>query len=434
MWVSLSSDFSDILLTGWIAKLVDIVALKPRYDFDAGLQQVDDSHKALKALVKEAIVAVVVDSHETLKNQSRMIEYIADHTEYLATNIAALSHAVEVLQMHQNGKVRLNLIQIVWFIESLETQLAQTINWSGNLIDALLPGVRSEWEETTMWERREFRLAPKDHWEVNGILDFLQEWKELVCPSILAIFGPSEDRDTWVTEFSLDLIQACKLQGGLVASVMCDRPNNQRFTPSIVIRTLICQLLEQNPRLILEAPGILNLRVFRRIQGFNHVCLLFESVVATLAIPLTVIIDRVDCCEADLTDENESQNLLEFLSQLVTNHPQHLKVILTSGDELPEGENLSAKLAISTCMIASRKRTFRKEAFKPVHRRTKFGVYIRGPIDETYRQVLGLEQLYRMRGLMQTHISAITWTENLVPKTPRQKMICRYFGFSRPRH
>lgn len=104
------------MLTGAIAKLVDVVALKPKYDFHAGLQQVEGSYKTLEALSIEAIAAVLVDSHETLKNQSRMIDYIADQTEYLATNITTLSNAVEALQLQQNSKFRLNRMRVVYFI------------------------------------------------------------------------------------------------------------------------------------------------------------------------------------------------------------------------------------------------------------------------------------------------------------------------------
>lgn len=282
-------------------------------------------------------------------------------------------------------------------------------------------------EERSLWQHREFRLAPKDHWEVNGILDFLQEWRDLAHPSILAIFGPSEGRDTWVTEFSLDLMEACKLHGGLVASAMCDRPDGEPFTPTIVIKTLICRLLEQNPRLFLEAPGVLNLRAFRRTQGFNRTCSLFESVVATLAMPLTVIIDRVDCCEADPSDENESQNLVGFLSKLITIYPRQLKVIITSGDEFLESDSLFTELAISSCMIASRTRNFHKEAFRPVRKRIQFEIHSYGRTDYTELQPLGLEQLYRMRRLMHNKLNFIHWTEKLVPATPRQKMICRDF-------
>ena len=313
-------------------------------------------------------------------------------------------------------------------------ELAQTINWSVDLIDSLLPGARPEWEETTMWQHREFHLAPKDHWEVNGILDFLQQWKELALPSVLAIFGPSEGRDTWVTEFSLDLIQACKLQGGSVASAMCDRPDGQLFTPTTVIKKLICQLLEQNPRLILEAPEVLNLRVCRAIQDFDQACYLFTSVVTAVTTPLTVIIDRIDCCEASPTHDDESQNLVEFFSQLITKQSPQLKVIITSGDELPEGGIQSSDLALSACMIDSRKRHHRRDEIPALGHRLVFNVHTfrHNEFDRGQRRrAFGLEQLYRMRKSMLNKCNDISWDQKLVPKTDRQQMILRYFRMER---
>lgn len=80
------------------------MSLKSKYNFDEGLQKVDESYQTLRQLTKEAIAAVVVDSYETLKDQSRMIEYIADQSDYVATNIATLSQAIELLQINQCSK------------------------------------------------------------------------------------------------------------------------------------------------------------------------------------------------------------------------------------------------------------------------------------------------------------------------------------------
>ena len=78
--------------------------MKPKYDFDEGLQRVEESYKTLKQIVKEAIAAVVVDSYETLKDQYRMIDYISDQSKYATTNIAALIQAVDALQINQTSK------------------------------------------------------------------------------------------------------------------------------------------------------------------------------------------------------------------------------------------------------------------------------------------------------------------------------------------
>jgi hypothetical protein len=80
------------------------LSLKPKYDFDEGLQRVDDSYQTLTKLTEEAIAAVIVDSYETLKDQSRMIKYIADQSDYVATNIVTLSQAIDMVQINQSSK------------------------------------------------------------------------------------------------------------------------------------------------------------------------------------------------------------------------------------------------------------------------------------------------------------------------------------------
>lgn len=79
------------------AKLVDVLSLKPKYDFNEGLQRVDDSYQTLMQLTKEVVTAVVMDSYETLKEQSKMIEYIV-------TDIAALNQAIDMVQINQSSE------------------------------------------------------------------------------------------------------------------------------------------------------------------------------------------------------------------------------------------------------------------------------------------------------------------------------------------
>lgn len=280
-----------------------------------------------------------------------------------------------------------------------------------------------------MWQSREFRLSPKDHWEMNGILEYLKEWNQLECPSILAIFGPTDDRDTWVTEFSLDMIQAFQVENVLVASAMCDRPAGQVFTPTVVIKTLICQLLERNPELILEAPEILNLRTFHRVGGFGQACMLFRSIVARLTMPLAIIVDRIDCCEADRSDSNESQDLIGFLSKLPRNEPPQLKVIITSADMPPDDEDLPADLAVSTCMIATRTRPFRKEAYYQGTRRPlsfMVGVFPSRSDTCAYHQRFGREQLQKWCKSIERKNSELFNSVILPPRMTKKAMIFRH--------
>lgn len=92
------------MLTRISAKLVDVVSPKPKFDFNERLQRVEKSHKTLKRLVKDTITAVTVDSHEILKDQSKMMDYIADQSDYVAINISTLSKVVDAVQINQTSK------------------------------------------------------------------------------------------------------------------------------------------------------------------------------------------------------------------------------------------------------------------------------------------------------------------------------------------
>jgi hypothetical protein len=281
-----------------------------------------------------------------------------------------------------------------------------------------------------MWQSRQFHLSPKDHWEVKGMLDYLDEWNRLSSVSILAIFGPTTDRDTWVTEFSLDMIQAFQVQDVLVTFALCDRPEEQVFTPTTVIKTLVCQLFEQNPGLILEAPEVLNSRVFRKINDFDQACVLFDSIIARLTTPLAIIIDRIDCCEARITNSTDPQEIIGFLSQLLKTYAYRVKVIITSADDPPKDKDLTAQLAMSTCLIATRTRPLSREVYRRgMFRPVTFGVdIIYNPTREVrHRNISGLENLYKLRRDVGYSQHFVFWSGRLVPRTARQKMIFHHF-------
>lgn len=323
----------------------------------------------------------------------------------------------------------------------------QIRNWSDDLISTMLPHTNTEWEELEMWQSRDFQLSPKDHWEVNGMLDYLQEWNRLESASILAVFGPTEDCDTWVTEFSLDMIQAFRVQDLLVTFAMCDRPADQIFTPTMVIKKIICQLLEQRPELIVEAPDLFRPRVFLKVTDFDEACRLLSSIVSRLSTSFAVILDRIDCCQPDTGDSEHPGDLVGFLSELLKEHTERAKIIITSGEVPPENEDLPSELPISICMINTRKRPLHKDDYcRGIRRRPRFDIHI-DPTNEYpafHRRVVGVEQLYKFRWLMDNAgivfggnrsvrwISSdpdweLSWEGRLRPRTSRERMIYQHF-------
>lgn len=233
-------------------------------------------------------------------------------------------------------------------LSNAEIHALQVRMWSDSLIQTLLPSNRTIREELELWQYREFRLSPKDHWEVNGILDHLEEWNSLPQASILAVFGPTHERDSWVTEFILDTVQAFQVQGELVTFAMCDRPDNEHYTPLTLVKTIICQILEQRPSLILEEPDLFSARSFQTARQFRQACTLLEHIVAKID-SLVVLIDRIDQCRSDLGENDEE--LAEVLMRLVSSFGKKLKVIVTSTDLPPE--ELPTDVPISICQVSS---------------------------------------------------------------------------------
>ena len=81
----------------------------------------EESYKTLKQFVKEATTAVIKDSYETLKNQSRMVDYIADQSEYVATSIAALNQIIDTVQISEASTCQISprpLLRLMWLDRS----------------------------------------------------------------------------------------------------------------------------------------------------------------------------------------------------------------------------------------------------------------------------------------------------------------------------
>jgi hypothetical protein len=258
------------------------------------------------------------------------------------------------------------------------------------------------------------------------MLEYLQEWNELESASILGIFGPSGDRDTWVTEFSLDMIQAFQVQEVLVASALCDRPEDQHWTPTIVIKNLICQLLEQRPTLIIDAPEIFDSRVFQRVTKFDEACRVFGLVMARLDL-IVIIVDRVELCQTDPNDTS-SQDLVGFLSRLIKKYPKKVRVVLTCAEESPD--DLDPHLPISICMISTKRRAS-NEPYGAVGR-DRNGPEFEVEYEDREMHVImfGAEKLFKLTEAFNNEVSRrISWSEDLTKsRSRREKMIYREPG------
>jgi hypothetical protein len=184
----------------------------------------------------------------------------------------------------------------------------------------------------------------------------LKEWKVLPLPSILGVLGPALSRDSWVTEFSLDMINASRIENKLTVFALCDRPYNHSYTSFDIVKIMICQLVEQQPKLCIDRADIFSKRIFGRVQNFNHACQLLDTIVARLP-SLTLLIDRVDRVKNDHT----ANNLIGFLSDLVGRYQRKVQIIITSADR--PSKQLLRSTPMTICMISTRSRPGRKQEY-----------------------------------------------------------------------
>jgi hypothetical protein len=199
----------------------------------------------------------------------------------------------------------------------------------------------------------------RDHWSQNGLLPCVVEWRK-VCDesqnSILWISSQNNGRQSWLTEFSVDLIAVCRSQGQLMAFGMCDRPDGANWTPKQLLKQLISQLLNETPRLTISNPNVFNIRNFQRATTFDFTFRLLHNILSTGG-SVVMVIDRLDLCVRDPDEKHVS--IPHALSVLVGAH-SNLRVIVTAGQitsplSLPE-------LPISFATVNTRRRPRRQES------------------------------------------------------------------------
>ncbi|KAK8001641.1 hypothetical protein PG991_013863 [Apiospora marii] len=181
--------------------------------------------------------------------------------------------------------------------------------------------------------RRGFRLSPKDHWDNNGVLVKLVHWSQTRCP-LLWIGGQSGNQDPWVTELSLDIVQALLPQQITVLYVFCSdvASASASFTPADLVRILIAQLLRIHPQLAYEHPLSYSALRFQNASRFEDLWEILEELASSLA-GIYIVIDRIEECGFD-DDADLKTDLLPSLARLVHGINES-RAIVTSTYEVP---------------------------------------------------------------------------------------------------
>ncbi|KAK6369562.1 hypothetical protein LTS17_009468 [Exophiala oligosperma] len=316
---------------GRTSKIVDALTANTKYDFKKGLQEVESAWGTLRFLMQAASGVLQIDTYDLLQNQAKKVDYVAAELSNMQSQIASLRLSIDTLQLDQRKMHMLQLRQ-----------------HNKAVMHTLLPLYVTMNEEIQHWKGRQFRTSPKDHWEVNGVLEYLEAWSSLPHASILAIFGPTRGRDSWVTEFALDTIQAFQVQNELVTFVLCDRSRVKQYSPKTLIKILICQILEQRPTLVLEEPDLFTLHHCQSAVELNQLCNLLGRMISRID-RIAIIIDRIESCRQD--QGNEKDEIFEFLVGIVEILGKGAKIIITSANPLPTAP--PHNVPISMCQIST---------------------------------------------------------------------------------
>ncbi|KAI3320956.1 hypothetical protein HD806DRAFT_546781 [Xylariaceae sp. AK1471] len=331
----------------FFTQLTDGLLPRAKYNFAVYHGNVANTAKRLKTLCE-------------LGNMAKQ-QAILEATEGLSSKLEELGTLSKGLENSLRGEVNIlsnNLLAGIGLLSrNLEDdRLTRAQHQASDLIDIWNEDVGDVEHELRLWNGLRFSTAPRDHWSQNGILNRLSDWRELCdksLASILWICSERNGRQSWMTEFSLDLVHVCRSQGQPITFALCDRPKGEKWTPKQLLRQLIAQLLNQNPRIVLFKPQVFNGRSFRRATTFQATLDILISIIETLE-SLVIVIDRLDLCTLD-SDLNERQpDLAQALSMLVRMYPQSLRVLVSSASIV--GPQSLPGLPISFAKVNTRRR------------------------------------------------------------------------------
>jgi hypothetical protein len=192
-------------------------------------------------------------------------------------------------------------------------------------------------------------MSQKDRWENNGLVTHLLNWSSLRRPNLLWIAGQSGNQDSWVTDFSHDLIRAMESQDILMLFVLCrngfDRDDGvsgedssvdgeRPITSLVLVKMIIAQILEKRPDLVIKLPGVLNERTMGKLRSFGKAWELLKTILAEVKEHVLLVIDRIDDC-ADHEGSGIDEELLPRLVEIAEGE-EELDVIVTSLYVAPE--------------------------------------------------------------------------------------------------
>ncbi|KAL1877962.1 hypothetical protein Daus18300_002316 [Diaporthe australafricana] len=289
-------------------------------------------------------IAVEVKKLEDLKNvaheaQTADIQTIVTQT---GQDLSALSddfHKVSVTLGFGMEFLHKRLLNVESTVSQIRAH--EMARYTQSLHDALLSSfVERPWdadEALTRLASYDFRLSLKDHWDNNGVLVDLLAWShDPGHDPVLWIGGSSGNQDTWVTELSVDVVQALQPQLPTVIYVFCCElaETSSALTPAALTRILVGQLLELHTELAYNDAVYYSTSRLRNATTFSGIWSIFERLVVEVS-NVFIVIDRIEECVTD-DDASVVDDLLPAISGLLRRTPG-ARAIITSISEPPDG-------------------------------------------------------------------------------------------------
>ncbi|ETS86640.1 hypothetical protein PFICI_00468 [Pestalotiopsis fici W106-1] len=327
--------------SGRLGKLVDAVLQPTEPKFQKSMDQIDAEVKKMQDLKDVAHEAQTIDIKDTVTGNAKAISRLHENFEKATI---AIGISMELISERMTG-----LESQVSFIGKFEM-----LKYAQSLQEALLSSVGDFYLDSESLLQRVmsqgFRLSPIDRWENNGILENLVAWSHGRHGPLLWVGGQSGNRDSWVTDLSMDIVQAFLPQSMTTLFVFCSDMafNSLPPNPILLVKLLIAQLLELHPHIPYENPIFYSLQRFRHAATFDQVWRIFESLIGNLT-EVFLVIDRVEMCkpggQASLTGD-----LLPALARLLA-ETSGRRAILTSIYNPPENMSYDVARTIEKVFI-----------------------------------------------------------------------------------
>lgn len=219
-------------------------------------------------------------------------------------------------------------------------QLHSMVTYAQSLQDALIMSEPNLYwdagEALTRIPARGFRLSQKDHWENNGILDYLLGWSS-TSSSVLWVGGSCGNQDSWITEMSLDIAHVLLSHRVSIVYIFCSDFTEAPLTPTRLVKILVSQLLEMHPEVPYENTTYFSLTRIRNTTTFTGVWQIFERLVMSVG-EVFILIDKVEACTVDDSADLKT-DLLPSISRLVDKAPG-TRGIITSVYEAPKNHQI----------------------------------------------------------------------------------------------